>query len=318
MTNFKRSIRSAVAPLAMLVALAGCSTYEQAVQTSAAAVVDDAVPTASLERVANDGPALWKVTDEDTTIYMFGTIHILPKDIPWQTATIQEALNSSDVLVTEIPTGSGKSPEEQAFMMQRGMLGEGNGTLRALLTDEQTAIYEAALGKLGMPAATFDPMKPWMAAVTFSILPLINAGYDPSAGVEEVLEGLAGEAKARGALETLEYQLDVFDKMPQDSQIRYLVETAAEVDNMVTTLDEMVAEWVEGDADQLAVLMNEGLTDPVLAERLLYTRNKNWAEWIDARLDTPGTVFMAVGAGHLAGEKSVQDYLINMDIAEQR
>jgi uncharacterized protein YbaP (TraB family) len=56
-------------------------------------------------------------------------------------------------------------------------------------------------------------------------------------------------------------------------------------------------------------VMNEGMTDPAVAEALLYNRNANWAEWIDTRMDTPGTVFIAVGAGHLAGARSVQDYL---------
>ncbi len=74
-------------------------------------------------------------------------------------------------------------------------------------------------------------------------------------------------------------------------------------------MDRMVDEWLEGDADGLAALLNEGLTDPVLAEALLYARNDRWAEWIDTRMDSPGTVFVAVGAGHLAGAKSVQDYL---------
>jgi len=80
----------------------------------------------------------------------------------------------------------------------------------------------------------------------------------------------------------------------------------------------MVTEWVEGDADALAALMNEGMSDPEAAEALLYSRNRNWAEWIDARLEQPGTVFMAVGAGHLAGEKSVQDYLTERGIVSKR
>jgi uncharacterized protein len=83
-------------------------------------------------------------------------------------------------------------------------------------------------------------------------------------------------------------------------------------------LNRMVAEWAEGDADELAVIMNEGMTDPAVAEALLYSRNANWAEWIDTRLDQPGTVFIAVGAGHLAGAKSVQDYLAAKGITTMR
>ncbi len=83
-------------------------------------------------------------------------------------------------------------------------------------------------------------------------------------------------------------------------------------------LDLMVQEWLEGDADGLAELMNSDLTDAVLAERLLYSRNRSWAEWIKDRLDAPGTVFIAVGAGHLAGEQSVQDDLCEAGLAVKR
>jgi uncharacterized protein YbaP (TraB family) len=72
----------------------------------------------------------------------------------------------------------------------------------------------------------------------------------------------------------------------------------------------MVVLWAKGDPDGLAVAMNESLAaTPELAQTLLYDRNARWAEALKARMEQPGTVFVAVGAGHLAGEKSVQDYL---------
>ena len=75
----------------------------------------------------------------------------------------------------------------------------------------------------------------------------------------------------------------------------------------------------ESAAADLAAIMNEDMGDTTLAEELLYKRNANWAEWIDARLEsTPGTVFIAVGAGHLAGQQSVQDYLAERDIETTR
>jgi uncharacterized protein YbaP (TraB family) len=80
----------------------------------------------------------------------------------------------------------------------------------------------------------------------------------------------------------------------------------------------MVAEWLEGDAEALAALLQEGETDPVLFDRLVSARNRNWANWIAQRLDRPGTVFLAVGAGHLAGRDSVQDDLAARGIAALR
>ncbi|MEL7519745.1 MAG: TraB/GumN family protein, partial [Pseudomonadota bacterium] len=205
----------------------------------------------------------------------------------------------------------------QMTAMQKSMLPSGT-TLRSLLDEEQTAAYEAALGGLGLPAPAFDRFEPWMAGLTLTMLPLLQQGYSPDSGVEKVLLTKAGD-KPQDALETAEFQLNIFDSLPQDKQIAFLMEAVEGIDKAKETLDKMVAEWVEGDADGLAELMNEGLEDPAIAEALLYDRNANWAEWIDARLDTtPGTVFIAVGAGHLAGKKSVQDLLAERDIEVER
>jgi len=135
--------------------------------------------------------------------------------------------------------------------------------------------------------------------------------------VEKVLLSKVGD-KPRGALETAEFQLGIFDGMAQDAQVTFMMEAATEMDKAKPMLDRMVAEWAKGDADQLAAVMNEGMDDPKVAEALLYSRNANWAEWIDTRLDQPGTVFIAVGAGHLAGAKSVQDVLAQKGIEVTR
>ena len=121
------------------------------------------------------------------------------------------------------------------------------------------------------------------------------------------LEELAPANARRGALETLDEQIALFD-MPPDPDC-FPDGLGRQYRRDRPDDDRMVDEWLEGDADGLAALLNEGLTDPVLAEALLYARNDRWAEWIDTRMDSPGTVFVAVGAGHLAGAKSVQDYL---------
>ncbi|MEL6708598.1 MAG: TraB/GumN family protein [Pseudomonadota bacterium] len=263
------------------------------------------------------GPALWKVADEDTTIYLFGTVHALPEGIEWYDEDIANALTASDTLVTEIRMDAESEQAMQMTAMQKSMLPAGT-TLRSLLDEEQTASYEAALGGLGLPAPAFDRFEPWMAGLTLTMLPLLQQGYSPDSGVEKVLLTKAGD-KPQDALETAEFQLNIFDSLPQDKQIAFLMEAVEGIDKAKETLDKMVAEWVEGDADGLAELMNEGLEDPAIAEALLYDRNANWAEWIDARLDTtPGTVFIAVGAGHLAGKKSVQDLLAERDIEVER
>ncbi len=277
-------------------------------------------PVASTQVPAEDvelgGPALWKVADEDTTIYLFGTVHALPKDIQWYKGPIADALQSSDRLVTEIFLAPGSEAQVQAAFMSKGMLPEGEN-LRDMLNAEDKAAYEAAMAKLGLPVASFDRFEPWMAGINLGIFVMLKAGYSPDSGVEKVLESKAPDTP-RDQLETIEFQVGVFDTLPMESQLKFLMEGVRNIDNTIPMLNSMVDEWIEGDSDGLATLMNQGLTDPALAEALLYARNRTWAEWIDMRLDTPGTVFVAVGAGHLAGEQSVQDALQARDIVTTR
>ncbi len=263
-----------------------------------------------------NGPAMWKVADEDTTIYLFGTVHALPKDLNWYSEDIAAALTSADTLVTEIPMDAASEAKMQAVAMEAAVLPEGT-TLRSLLSEEQTVAYEGALAKLGVPAPAFDRFEPWMAGLTLAMLPLLQQGYSPDSGVEKVLLTKVSD-KDKAALETAEFQLGIFDGLPQEKQIAFLMEAVDGMDEAKGMLDAMVAEWIDGDADALAALMNEGLTDAEIAKALLYDRNANWADWITARLDQPGTVFIAVGAGHLAGDKSVQDILTGKDIVVER
>ena len=262
-------------------------------------------------------PALWKVADEDTTIWLFGTVHALPDGIEWYAGPVKTALAGSEELVTEIILDESTTAEMQKLVMEKGML-PADQTLRGLLDEGQTERYEATMTKLGLPVAAFDRFEPWYASMMFAMLPLMQQGYSPEAGVEFSLARHAGEGKKRGELETIEYQLSMFDDLPQAKQLDYMMQTIDQVDEIKPMIDKMVGEWMEGDADGLADLMNESMDDALIAETLLYTRNRAWAEWIDERLDTPGEIFVAVGAGHLAGAQSVQDALTDRGIETTR
>lgn len=296
----RRSLAALAGGLAL--ALAACTT------AAAAPPAPAAIPAT--------GPALWKVADEDTTIYLFGTVHALPKDVEWYRGPVAEALAAAQVLVTEIPPGELATPAVQQAFLAKAELPAGQ-SLRDLLSAEQRATYEAAVAKLGLPATTFDKVEPWFAAMTLSALPLLKGGYSMNAGVESAIEGKAG-TKTRAALETVDGQLRLFDEMAVPTQVEFLMSVAEQLDRVVPSMNEMVAAWARGDAERLAALMNAELDDPALADRLLYARNRDWAKWVAKRLDEPGTVFVAVGAGHLAGANSVQDYLTQAGTAVVR
>ena len=295
--NVKSLFRSLAAALGLSLTLGGCATAAEAERASQQAEVRpaDAVP----------GPALWEVRDEDTTIYLFGTIHVLPEGIDWYDERIARAFGASDELVTELDMGNPASIA--AAITQSAPLADGQN-LRELMSAEDRIQYEAALTGLGLPPAALDDYEPWYAALNLALAPLLRAGFDPATGVEMALLERAG-SKQRSALETNEEQVRMFDGMEMVHQLAYLDSTVEGIDEVVPTVNEMIAEWREGDAARLGEIMNGEIEDGYLYNRLLINRNMNWAGWIDRRMARPGTVFIAVGAGHLAGEGSVQEQL---------
>jgi uncharacterized protein YbaP (TraB family) len=142
--------------------------------------------------------------------------------------------------------------------------------------------------------------------------------FAPGEGVEEKLS-VAARGKARVGLETLDEQLGFFDGLPEADQRALLAATLDGLPELKQQAGQLVRLWASGDTDRLAAQLNEDLrTTPRLAQLLLTDRNARWADWIAARLDKPGTVFVAVGAGHLAGSDSVQAMLAKKGLRAER
>jgi uncharacterized protein YbaP (TraB family) len=261
-------------------------------------------------------PALWKVADADTTVYLFGTVHVLPAGIDWYGGKVAAAFEGSQELVTEIVDTGGAA--SRSAMIKEAALPPGQ-SLRAMLPAEERAGYEAALAQLGLPAAAFDGYEPWFAALFLSIAPLDKAGFASENGVDRAL-GARAEARglAHAGLETYEYQLGLFDSLPLDTQKVYLSQVVKDLPTVMEEIGKMTEAWKRGDAEALAKLMNAQEDFPGMFEILLLNRNKAWAGWIADRMKRPGTVFLAVGAGHLAGPGSLQDQLAAQGMTAER
>jgi uncharacterized protein YbaP (TraB family) len=147
-----------------------------------------------------------------------------------------------------------------------------------------------------------------------------KVGKTGEQGAEAVITAAAKKAnKPVDQLESIEFQFRMFDSLPEAEQIRMLEYTAETIDEMEPMFARMTKAWNNGDAEGLANMMNEMQSQsPALYELLLSGRNRTWAEWIENRLKSPGTVFLAVGAGHLAGKDSVQDLLAKDGIKSSR
>ncbi|NIJ21973.1 hypothetical protein FHS95_003684 [Sphingomonas naasensis] len=267
-----------------------------------------AVPAAQAQAVKDADPALWVVKDSDTTIYLFGTVHVLKPGLSWFDEAVKTAFDKSDTLVIEMVEPDAATM--QGLIMKTAVNPSGPTLTERLPADKREA-YAKVVADVGVPAIALDRFDPWFAAVTLTVAGLPRLGYDPAHGAERTLTDAARAAnKQLVGLETPEQQLGYFDTLPEPLQIKFLVSTIDDYPEMGAELDKMVASWSAGDPDRLAETMNEGMREtPEIAKILLADRNARWAEWIDKRLATPGTVFMAVGAGHLAGPDGVQAQL---------
>jgi uncharacterized protein len=259
---------------------------------------------------ATPKPALWEVSDRNTTIYLFGTIHLLPDNYDWQTRAIERAIERSDTLIVETIVDQ-RNPHAIAAEMARIGFSPGLPPIANRIHPEKRLMLEAAIAKSGVPRHVFDNMKTWAAAFTLLGVQFKELGLQGEKGVEQVLrDAFAAAGKPVGQLETNAEQLGFFDTLPQSAQ-RALLEGAIEPsEKMSGDFSEMLRSWVSGDVDAIAETFNRGLAaSPELREALLRRRNENWSRWIAQRLATPGTVLVAVGAGHLAGPDSVQTML---------
>lgn len=297
---------------------ATCAILPVAFYAAQPASIALAKEPAAAEATVKVKPALWAVKDADTTVYLFGTVHVLKPGLSWFDGAVQKAFDKSDELVLELVLPDDQSEVAKATLPMA--MDQSGKPLPQKLDPETLAAYQATLTGLGLPANAFDAFEPWFAGVTLSVLPLTKHGYDPNQGVEKQLTAKAkAGAKPISGFETLTEQLGFFDTLPEVEQVSFLKSVVKDIDKLGPQLDKMVLLWGKGDPDGLAVTMNESMeATPELAKTLLFDRNARWANQIKTRMDKPGTVFVAVGAGHLAGEKSVQDYLAERGLKAQR
>lgn len=282
------------APFLAVPALAGCAT----------------VPAQQSVAEATVRPALWQVSDPDTNIYLFGTIHLLPKGYQWRTRALDQAIASSDTLVVEtIIDPANPQPLVQELMR----LGYANDLppLASRISPEKRPQLEAAIAKTGLPRAAFDKMRTWAAAFTLLGVQYKELGIQGESGVEENLRNaFLAAGKPIGQLETNGEQLGFFNDLPEHAE-RELLESAIDTPAQAKEdFSKMLRGWATGDVSAIANAFHGELVDsPELLDALITRRNANWSRWVEQRLAAPGTVFLAVGAGHLAGPGSLQDLL---------
>lgn len=275
---------------------------------------------------ASAEPPMWLVEDENSRIYFYGTVHLHDPAIEWQTTRVMSALDDATQLWEEIPMPSTLAEiqaTQGAAMVQRAM--SPGKPLSSLLTDEEKVQLERALRRTPNPdqlRMALEYMKPWFTLTILGISPLLNAGFEAGAEIEDIM--LARLAREQGdavlGFETIEQQADLFSGWTEEQQLTalraFLSVTDEEINTRIAASAASFRAWTTGDTTLVEanierwrkgedVLLNSTMPFDVFVKN----RNKDWAEQIVELLAHDGVVFVAIGAGHLVGPDSVLNQL---------
>ncbi len=251
-------------------------------------------------------PAMWKVSDADSDVYLFGSIHVFSQQVDWRTPQFDEVLVRADHVYFELVLDMEAYSTIAQLMLLDGRIRDGS-TLWDLLGPERTEIFTAAVESAGTPAATFERMQPWMAEIMLSG----GSVSGMKAGVELVLDAELEAARKRG-FETMGEQMQLFSGLPLDQQIDNLMDSVGQLSaGAGEQIEQMTAAWQAGDIDALQAILDEALggVDGPRYSRLITERNQRWVGQIETILADNDGALVVVGAGHLVGPVGVPTLL---------
>lgn len=264
-------------------------------------------------------PAIWLVEDEDTKIYLFGTIHILPPGFKWRSAALDRVVESASELVVETYDAPGEDALDQAVEL---FFAEQPSPILERVPADKRASLAAIIEQGLLPAEAYDMMQTWAAAIMLGLSQLLGeyGVDDPDAapGVEDMLEeSFRSAGKPIGSVEDPLTVLGGMNALPPAVQTELLVHAVEEVGTTDRRPDQIHVAWAAGKAEQMQVGETEDLP-PAVYDILIRQRNAAWTRWLVQRMERPGTVLFAVGAGHLAGPDSVQRMLAERGLTARR
>ncbi len=250
-------------------------------------------------------PALWEVTGGESTVWLFGSVHLLPEGGFTVGDELAEALGEAERLCLEIDTGAEDEAATSAVTLARAVDPEGRD-LFELLGSDADDVRDAA-EEAGVPLEALAMFEPWFAGLTVSVLALQAHGYDVQHGVEQIIQAEARDAGLPSCgLETLDGQLGLLDGLPDTLQKEILMQAIEEAGSIESLIEPMLDAWRRGDEAGLERSLEEDFEGYAeLAEVLIYRRNERWAGQVSKMLEDDEDVLVVVGAMHLVGDRGL-------------
>lgn len=259
---------------------------------------------------AQEKSLLWEVSEAGKSLFLLGSIHYLrPENYPLNRA-ILDAFDASKQLVLEIDLNNTPAGAAQRLTLEKAMYRDGS-SLAENVSEETYQLTARRAAELGIDMQVVRPMKPWFVALTMVAVKLQRMGLNPRLGVDHHLaERAKRDGKPTRGLETLEFQLGMFDRLSKREQESMLRETADEVERLDQKIDDIVKAWLKGDRDRLEGLLLAGKRDyPELHQKIVVERNQRWLEEITKLLRQGSGAMVVVGAAHLVGREGVVEML---------
>ena len=251
-------------------------------------------------------PSLWHVKGEQGEVYLLGAVHVLPPNVRWRTQAISRALSSSDVLVFEVPEDAAAVAELHTLIQAQGFLPP-DQSLRARLHPAALPDYDAAVAASGLPAATLERERPWLAGIQLMFAQMSKLKYAASNGVDSLLMAeAASNHKQMRYFETIADQFALLAPADKNLEVQEFEAGLKDLRDIAGGIGPMIRAWSVGDQAKLDQLINGDLDEfPEARKLLLDDRNARWVPKIEAMLKEKHVFFITVGAGHLTGPQGV-------------
>jgi hypothetical protein len=261
--------------------------------------------------VAAADPAAWRITGPTGgEVTLLGSMHILrPSDHPLP-ASVDGLIDRAELIVMELDLDDVDAAAQQRVILQKALLPQGT-VLKDVVDADVYALVAQSTAELGIDLELLVSFEPWFLAVTLLDQGMRKLGFQSERGLEQyVLARAQRTQKDIVGLETLEFQIGIFDSLPSDSQQAMLEQTLGELDEAETVLSEMVAAWRNGELEDLsAELLDDFDEFPGLYETLVTKRNNAWVPALERMLADGRRHLVVVGALHLVGDDSVIELL---------
>jgi len=253
---------------------------------------------------------LWRASNGANHVYLQGSVHLLKKSHYPLPEALEKAYADSSVLVLEADLSAAQDPALQMALLQKGML-EGKDTLQGLLSEETWAMAEKQVKEMGMNIALFNAFKPWYFATSITALRLQTLGFSPFDGVDwHFFNRAKTDEKLVIGLETLDYQMSLFDAISKGDQEAMVRQTLEDIAHIEEEMDGILEAWSTGDLKAMDETLLKSFKEyPVVYKSLVTDRNHNWIPKIVEYLNSGKVHMIVVGAGHFSGEEGLLELL---------